>query len=184
MPRSDSTRVKEITTLFSGAESLPYVVASAALALANKVVTRDQEAALSALNLTRAQHEVLTLLHYSPSYQMPLIELRRVALLPPASLSYTADVLEERGLIIREQDRQDRRASWVRITPEGRALTSRAIEALAAIDFGFSSLSEAEATQLSRLLSKLLTEGAGDPEPEPAPANGRARGRKSTAPQG
>jgi DNA-binding MarR family transcriptional regulator len=71
------------------------------------------------------------------------------------------DGLERAGWILRERNPTDRRAYALRLTPTGRRVQKRGEKALdGSADVFFSSLSEAERTELRRLLLKLI-EGRG-----------------------
>jgi DNA-binding MarR family transcriptional regulator len=91
----------------------------------------------------------------------------------PRSATEVVDALEERGLVRRETDPDDRRATLVVVTDAGRELagalrSARASEA----DRLFAGLDDADRAELERLLRLLLAE----PAPEPAPAAGSHTG--------
>jgi len=127
-----------------------------------------QAQVLTSLGLTRPRYEVLNVLYFSPTGTMGPAELSRVILLHPASMTYTADTLGQQGLVTRVPDEEDGRVLALRITEEGRRLVAKAIHALADVCFGLDDLTDAEAEQISYLLSKLR-----HPPEESKPKSGR-----------
>ncbi len=76
--------------------------------------------------------------------------------LTSGSITTAVDRLEERGLVVRELDENDRRARVVSLTPEGRARIRRAFERHQQVmDEAASGLTKAERATLVRLLKKL-----------------------------
>jgi DNA-binding MarR family transcriptional regulator len=74
------------------------------------------------------------------------------------ALTRVIDQLESRGLVQRERSREDRREVQLRLTPAGlqtvASLVPRVVDQL---NFALREFSRAEATELSRLLTKLIT---------------------------
>ena len=60
---------------------------------------------------------------------MPATELARESLLSSGAMTNRIDRLEDRGLVEREPDPDDRRGVLVELTEAGRALVDKAIEA-------------------------------------------------------
>jgi DNA-binding MarR family transcriptional regulator len=91
----------------------------------------------------------------------------------PRSATEVVDALEERGLVLRRTDPDDRRATLVVVTDAGRELAGalRAARASEA-DRLFAALDDADRTELERLLRLLLAESG---PTEPAPASGEGR---------
>ena len=78
----------------------------------------------------------------------------------PRSATDVIDALEQRGLVERVSDPDDRRATSVRATPDGRALVGRIEEARSAgAEEFFAPLSPADQAELARLLLHLLDAG-------------------------
>ncbi len=72
--------------------------------------------------------------------------------------SYVTDLvdrLEERGLIVRAQDPEDRRVKLLQLTPDGVALRERALELLYEPPAGFERLSADEQRTLAGLLERV-----------------------------
>jgi DNA-binding MarR family transcriptional regulator len=65
------------------------------------------------------------------------------------------DDLEQRGLVVREQDPDDRRCKIVRITPEGRAVAKIATDIITAPPTELVALPEEDIEALDRILGKL-----------------------------
>jgi DNA-binding MarR family transcriptional regulator len=82
-----------------------------------------------------------------------------ILLLDPSRLVALLDSLEERGMIARQRDPQDRRRHVVSITPEGAEQLVMMRRVVAAIeDEFFSPLSEAERASLHELLVRLAVQ--------------------------
>jgi DNA-binding MarR family transcriptional regulator len=131
------------------------VVATSAVFRANKIIMGRMDAALGALEMTSARYEILGLLHNSAEGRLSLGELGRITLSHPATMTYTIDTMEKRGLLRRQPDRSDRRAVLAEITPAGRALFQQANALLDEIEWGMGDLPEADAATVAILLSGL-----------------------------
>jgi len=151
----ESPRLRQVHQHFGSVRSPRRVVGSAAVFRANKIVTARMDAVLGELDLTTARYELLGLLDNTDGGKQSLGELGRTTLYHPATMTYTIDGLEKRGLITRVPDPTDRRAVMAEITAAGRKLVRQATKLLDQIDWGLSELSEGEATTLAILLSKI-----------------------------
>ena len=151
----DSPRLRQVHQHFAAVRSPRRVVASAAIFRANKIVTARMDAVLNALDMTTARYELLGLLDNTEGGRLSLGELGRTTLYHPATMTYTIDGLEKRGLITRQPDPSDRRAVLAEITPEGRRLVRKATGLLDDIDWGLSEFTEDAATTLAVLLSNI-----------------------------
>jgi len=84
----------------------------------------------------------------------------------PRSATEVVDALEQRGLVRRETDPDDRRATLVVVTDAGRELAAAVRKARAAeSDRAFAGLSDADRAELERLLRQLLAGWAPAAEP-------------------
>lgn len=94
-----------------------------------------------------------------PPYVLTAGELASRGWLPPGAMTARLDRLEERGLLRRVADPDDRRVPRIELTPEGRATWDTAVGVQAAKEQLISgALSAAERKQLDMLLRKLLRE--------------------------
>ena len=148
-----SPRLRQVHEHFGSVRSPRRVVAASAIFRANKIVTARMEAVLGELDMTTARYELLGLLDNTEGGKLSLGELGRTTLYHPATMTYTIDGLEKRGLIKRQSDPNDRRAVLAVITPAGRQLVHQATAELEAIDWGLSDLTEEDATTVAVILS-------------------------------
>jgi len=114
---------------------------------------------IRALGLGLSDFRVLeVLLHKGP---LPVNAIGERIRLTSGSISIAIDRLEDKGLVERKDDPEDRRARIVHLTAEGRKLIACAfIEHAAAMEHATSGLSQAERTIAIRLLKKLGTRAA------------------------
>jgi DNA-binding MarR family transcriptional regulator len=151
----DSAQLRAVLANYSRVRRPNLAVAATAVFRAEKILTAKMGTALDALELSPDRYEILALLNYTRGGRMSLKDLGNAALRHPATTTYTADVLEKRGLIKREPDPRDRRGVLARITPAGRDLVRRAAKLLELIDWGLDELSDEEAAVVARVLSRL-----------------------------
>lgn len=115
--------------------------------------------------LTYARHEMLAVLYFSRSGEMPMGKLGKRLMVHPTRVTSTIGSLEEAGLVERVADPNDRRTVLARITDKGREVMAESTKAMLAPQFGLGVLSEAEAEQLFLLLRKVRAD-AGDLDSE------------------
>jgi DNA-binding MarR family transcriptional regulator len=123
-----------------------------------KYIEADLKQALAPFGLDTWSFEVLAALRrQGEPYALSPTGLRRGALLTSGAMTNRIDRLEERKLVERVDDPNDRRALKVHLTPDGLRLVDQAIEVRfrAAEDLA-SRLTEAEMNKLTGLLRKLL----------------------------
>ncbi len=119
-----------------------------------RALEKKLDHALAPLGLTLWQFEVLSALIAAPPAEgAHACQLLPACQLSPAAMTNRLDRLEQAGWIHRLPDPDDRRATRVHLTPDGRALVR---QALRAIDHAACPLSPAESTQLDHILRKLL----------------------------
>ncbi len=125
-----------------------------------RMVTHDL---VTPFGITPAQARALGMLRrHGP---MRLSDLSSHLRIVPRSGTEVVDALEERGLVARSPDPQDRRATLVALTADGEK-TSQAVQSARAAeaDTFFSSLSTEDRDTLARLLQSLRQYSqAGDP---------------------
>lgn len=133
----------------AGAESL----ADSFWAVARQLRETSQET-LAPWDITPAQLRALRVL--SRNGPIRLSRLSDKLHIAPRSATEVADALESRGLVEREPDTTDRRATLVQLTEQGQSVVA-AIRAArgSAADRLFGQLSPAEQADLARILGQL-----------------------------
>lgn len=109
-------------------ETLPLMT----LVDAGNVAQRGLEKRLSSLKLSVAQQRILALVYFAKEALTPSM-LAALLLQETHSVSGLLNRLEDRDLITRTRDRQDRRVVWVELTPEGRKVAEEAISIVVAM---------------------------------------------------
>jgi len=113
------------------------------------------QAELEKIGLTAPQYYVLATLGYSGG--LPFGEIGAKMMVTVSNLTGIVDRLEEKGLVVRERDKHDRRVIHVKPTDKGTKLFKVAIAAFEkSVARIFSSLDDAEQKELTHLLRKLL----------------------------
>ena len=104
-------------------ESLPLMV----LIDAANVAQRSLEKRLGELKLSVAQQRILALVYFAKESLTPSM-LAALLLQETHSVSGLLNRLEDRDLITRTRDKQDRRVVWVGLTPAGKKVAEDAID--------------------------------------------------------
>jgi DNA-binding MarR family transcriptional regulator len=113
------------------------------------------DAALRPHGLTFARFEALVLLYFSKRGSLPMRVMGQRLQLHPTSVTNIVDRLEGDGLVKRIPHPTDRRTTLVEITEPGRARRERATEAVNAVDFGLTGLTDRQTEALFDLLAKV-----------------------------
>ena len=156
--RLHSRRMADVRDTFASDEDVPLLLVAVGILQAHKLLAQRTETALAHLDLTLPRYEVLGILDNADGGQMTLRDLKRASLLHPATMTYTTNGLFARGLITRAASLEgsDRRMVIAKITPEGRRIVKKAMEALREVRFGVGDLlTSAQARQLAPLLSRI-----------------------------
>ncbi|MCL2542514.1 MAG: MarR family transcriptional regulator [Nocardioidaceae bacterium] len=95
---------------------------------------------LRPMGITFARYEVLVLLSFSRTGQLPLSRIGERLMVHPTSVTNAIDRLVEQGLVRREVDAADRRRVLASLTTDGKRVLRRATAALMEIDFGVGAL--------------------------------------------
>jgi DNA-binding MarR family transcriptional regulator len=103
---------------------------------AHQILLARVDATLRPLGLTFARFEVLMLLDFSRTGQLPLSKIGQRLQVHPASVTNAIDRLERDGLVERRAHPTDGRTTLAVITRAGRRLVCRAAEQLNADVFG------------------------------------------------
>ena len=111
--------------------------------------------------LTFARYQVLVLLTFSRTGELPLKVIGRRLMVHPTSVTNAIDRLVGAGYVARHPNPDDGRGVLARITERGRAVVEVATEALTGLDFGLADLTEAELDMLFAILKRVRL-GAGD----------------------
>jgi DNA-binding MarR family transcriptional regulator len=110
--------------------------------------------------LKPGQFQVLAELRARDPLPMSASDLARAAVLTSGGMTPILDQLEERGLILRQMDGEDRRARRISITEKGRSAINRALDQQTARHRALNAVLTLEERQtLSGLLRKLLLVG-------------------------
>jgi len=124
--------------------------------------------ALRPHRLTFARYEVLVLLTFSRSGELPLKVIGSRLMVHPTSVTNAIDRLVAAGFVDRRPNPADGRGVLAGITEGGRAVVAEATAALTDLDFGLGDVPEAELETLFGILKRVRL-GAGDvAEIEPA----------------
>ena len=123
-----------------------------------KMLDRSLAATFSEFGLNGGEFDVLATLRRSGEpYSLTPTELFRSMMLSSAAMTNRIDRLEERGLVQRSPDPNDRRGVRITLTGVGLDLVNRALEAHVRGEHGLlDSLSAEEREELAGLLRKLL----------------------------
>ena len=103
---------------------------------AGNVAQRGLEKRLGHLGLSVAQQRILALVYFAKESLTPSM-LAALVLQETHSVSGLLNRLEDRDLITRTRDRQDRRVVWVGLTPAGRKIAEEAIDVVVEISREF-----------------------------------------------
>jgi DNA-binding MarR family transcriptional regulator len=111
--------------------------------------------------LTFARYEVLVLLTFSRTGELPLKVIGSRLMVHPTSVTNAIDRLVAAGYVDRRPNPNDGRGVLAAITDAGRRTTEQATTALTDLDFGLGDLSEDDRSELFDVLKRVRL-GAGD----------------------
>ncbi len=117
--------------------------------------------ALRPLGLTFARYEVLVLLTFSRTGELPLKVIGSRLMVHPTSVTNAIDRLVAAGFVHRRPNPADGRGVLAGITDRGRVVVEQATAALTDLDFGLEDLPDAELDTLFAILRRVRL-GAGD----------------------
>ncbi len=117
--------------------------------------------ALRPHRLTFARYEVLVLLTFSRTGELPLKVIGSRLMVHPTSVTNAIDRLVAAGYVDRRPNPADGRGVLAGITEQGRAVVEEATAALTAMEFGLADLPETERETLFAILRRVRL-GAGD----------------------
>jgi DNA-binding MarR family transcriptional regulator len=122
--------------------------------------------------LTFARYEVLVLLTFSRTGELPLKVIGSRLMVHPTSVTNAIDRLVAAGYVSRRPNPDDGRGILAGITDSGRAVVETATAALTDLDFGLSALPDDERSTLFAILKRVRL-GAGDVADTPPAVDGR-----------
>src|SRR4051812_707642 len=133
----------------------------AALELNHRMATAEaaRRAAMvhrwNAIGLSKAtgQYTVLRNLHFAPDNRMTQSEVGRRMNVTSSNVTRLIDGLEQDGLVRRTADQNDRRVTYVELTPDGKALAERIVPAV--VQFAMDVAQEFTPEELQTLLGLL-----------------------------
>ena len=128
---------------------------------AQQIVLGRLDEVLRPYGLSYARYELLTLLSFTRSGELPLSKIGDRLQVHPASVTGAVDKLEQQGLVVRVPHPQDRRAVLARITERGRQVVQGSTADLNAGPFSDIGLDDPDAERLVELLTS-LRRSAGD----------------------
>lgn len=117
------------------------MVTATSITRAHQILLGRINAALSPFGLTFSRFEVLALLSFSQSGQLPMGKIGDRLQVHPASVTNLVDRLVADGLVERITDPNDGRLRLVRLMASGAKLVEECAEQLATINFGVGQLS-------------------------------------------
>jgi DNA-binding MarR family transcriptional regulator len=150
-------------------------------------IQKAVESELQKFELAIADFDVLASLRRAgPPYRLTPTQLYRNLMITSGTMTNRLDKLEERGLVTRHDDPNDRRGIQVSLTPKGLKLVDSAVTAHVANETGIlSGLTASEQATLDGLLRKLLARlASGTPAetlPAGSPASASPRRRKPSS---
>jgi DNA-binding MarR family transcriptional regulator len=123
-----------------------------------KLMRRGTARSLARVGLKPWEYDVLSALRrQGEPYRLPASELARASLLTAGAMTTRIDQLENRQLVRREPDPDDRRGILVGLTRKGQTLVDRAIEVrLSAAESGTDCLGRRERGEAEAALRQLL----------------------------
>jgi DNA-binding MarR family transcriptional regulator len=124
--------------------------------------------ALRPHDLTFARYEVLVLLTFSRTGELPLKVIGSRLMVHPTSVTNAIDRLVAAGFVQRRPNPADGRGVLAAITDAGRAVVDKATTALTGMDFGLADVPADELTSLFDILRRVRL-GAGDVAGVPSP---------------
>ena len=119
-----------------GWEAVDAMRTATAITRAHQILHGRIDAALAPLELNFSRFEVLALLSFTRSGELPMGKIGDRLQVHAASVTNTIQRLEERALVERIRDGSDRRTVMARLLPAGRDAAEAGAVALAEIEFG------------------------------------------------
>ncbi len=148
-----------------GAEPAQAMAAITSIVRAQQLLLGRYEELLKPYGITFARYELLMLLSFTSTGELPVGKLGERLQVHRTSVTNAVDKLAADGLVVRRPHPKDGRASLVAITDAGRALGAEATGTLNAEAFTIGALPTEDREALTRILAALRLD-AGDFEPD------------------
>ena len=142
-------------------EAAPAMAVVTSIMRLQQIYLAQADTILRPMGLTFARYEVLMLLSFSRSGQLPLGKIGERLQVHAASVTNAVDRLEDQGLVTREPNPDDGRGTLAALTAAGRQLAHRATAVMNDGLFAQVGLSREELDHLFASLGE-LRRGAGD----------------------
>ena len=128
-------------------------MAATSITRAHQILLGRIDGALAPLGLNFSRFEVLALLSFTRTGQLPMGKIGARLQVHPASVTNTISRLEADGLVVRAAHPTDGRTTLASLTPPGRNAAEAGAAALAEIDFGVSGLAAPDRDTLVEMLA-------------------------------
>lgn len=128
------------------------------LSIVEKYIERSLQDNFANYNINSGEFDVLATLRRSGEpYRLKPTELFNLLMITSGAMTNRIDTLEKKGFVIREHDKIDRRAVYVKLTEEGLNLINTAVFKHVEMENStLSALDEKEKQLLSQLLKKIV----------------------------
>lgn len=144
-----------------GEEPAQAMAAITSIVRAQQLLLARYEELLRPFGITFARYELLMLLSFTRTGELPVGKLGERLQVHRSSVTNAVDKLLADGLVLRRPHPADGRTSLVQITSEGRDVAARATEVLNGADFAVAALAAEDREALTRILATLRRD-AGD----------------------
>ena len=144
-----------------GAQPAQAMAAITSIVRAQQLLLARYEELLKPFGITFARYELLQLLSFTRTGELPIGKLGERLQVHRSSVTNAVEKLAADGLVARRPHPEDGRASLIAITPDGRERATAATGALHAQDFTIGVLRREEREALTAILARLRRD-AGD----------------------
>lgn len=134
------------------------------LSIINKQIERSLQDNFTTYNVNCGEFDVLATLRRSGEpYRLKPTELFNFLMITSGAMTNRIDTLEKKGLVVRENDKVDRRAVYVKLTETGLNLINNAVfKHVEVEDRALAALDKNEKRLLSELLKKVMLNSEND----------------------
>lgn len=150
-------------------DAAPGMAAVTSLMRAQQIVLSHVEAALKPYALSFARYEMLRLLAFTRTGELPMSSAVARLQVHPTSVTKTVDRLVLDGLVARAPHPTDGRATLLRLTDRGRTLVDEATETLNSEVFARPMLAGEDIAALVSIIARMRRNAGDFSDPRPAP---------------